>query len=252
LKVNINGLSTYYEMQGKGRPVVLLHGWAADSGSLRAISTLLKNTSESKVYAIDLPGFGYSAPPPEDWDVGAYADFLGAFLKCMDLNKVSLLGHSFGGRIAIKFSAQHPDQVERLVLVDSAGIKPKRKAAYYYRVGLAKILKFVRKTFPALQNSKFNPNMGSADYQKAGALRGTMVKVVNEDLQPFLPLIQQPTLLIWGENDQETPVGDALVMKKLIPNSNLEIIKNAGHFCFLDNFAAFQTILLGFLGDNRP
>jgi pimeloyl-ACP methyl ester carboxylesterase len=252
LKINVNGLSTYYEVQGKGRPVVLLHGWAADSGSLRAISTLLKNASKSKVYAIDLPGFGYSDTPPEDWDVVAYADFLGAFLQCMDLEKVSLLGHSFGGRIAIKFTAQHPGRVERLVLVDSAGIKPKRKAAYYYRVGLAKILKFARKIFPALQNSKLNPNLGSADYQKAGALRGTMVKVVNEDLRPFLPLIQQPTLLIWGKNDQETPLADAFVMKELIPNSSLEIIQNAGHFCFLDNFAAFQTILLGFLGDNRP
>ncbi|HEX7395692.1 MAG TPA: alpha/beta hydrolase [Anaerolineaceae bacterium] len=251
MKINVNGLSTYYEVQGKGSPVVLLHGWAADSGSLRAISTLLKNDSESRVYVIDLPGFGYSDAPPEDWNVGAYADFLGAFLQGMDLEAVSLLGHSFGGRIAIKFTAQHPGRVERLVLVDSAGIKPKRKPAYYYKVGLAKILKFVRKTIPALQTSSFNPNLGSADYQKAGALRGTMVKVVNEDLRPFLPQIQQPTLLIWGENDQETPLTDAFLMKELIPNSSLEIIKNAGHFCFLDNFAAFQTILLGFMRENR-
>lgn len=251
MKIAVAGLSIYYEVQGKGQPVVLLHGWGVDSSSLRPISSLLKNAAEAKVYSVDLPGFGYSDPPPRDWDVSAYVHFLEAFLACLEMENVSLLGHSFGGRIAIKFTAQHPERVDKLILVDSAGIRPKRKASYYYKVGLAKLLKLLRKTFPALQVSRLLPRLGSADYQKAGALRGTLVKVVNEDLQAYLPAIRCPTLLIWGEKDPETPLADARIMQGLIPNARLEIIQGAGHFPFQDNFAAFEGILPAFVREDR-
>ncbi len=88
--------------------------------------------------------------------------------------------------------------------------------------------------------------IGSEDYQRADSLRGTFVKVVNEDLKPFLPRIENQTLLIWGENDKSVPVSDAREMKNLIPNSTLKIIKQAGHFPFLDNFQDFSTVLLDF------
>jgi pimeloyl-ACP methyl ester carboxylesterase len=250
MKVSVNGLSIYYEVQGKGSPLLLLHGWGADSSSLRQVATGVKNQAGFKVYSLDLPGFGYSDPPPADWGVSDYVTFLEAFLGCLELDRVCLLGHSFGGRVAIKYAARHPQGVERLVLVDSAGILPKRKADYYLKVGLAKTLKFLRRAFPGLQKAGLLPKLGSSDYQKAGALRGTFVKVVNEDLQPCLPLIQSPTLLIWGASDPETPAADGMRMQQLIAGARLEIIANAGHFCFQDNFEAFQAILLKFLGEN--
>ncbi len=247
MKITVDGLSIYYEVQGKGTPVVLLHGWGVDSSSLRPLSSLLKNAAGARVFSLDLPGFGYSDPPPQDWDVGDYVHFLESFLASQELENVSLLGHSFGGRIAIKFAALRPDQVNKLILVDSAGIKPKRKASYYYKVGLAKVIKFLRKTFPALQNSQLLPRLGSADYLRAGALRGTFVKVVNEDLRVYLPAIRCPTLLMWGENDLETPLADARIMQGLIVGAQLEVIPGAGHFPFQDNFAAFERILPAFL-----
>ena len=85
MKVNVAGLSTYYEVQGKGSPLVLLHGWGVDSSSLRPVSTGLKNGAEVKVFSLDLPGFGYSDPPPADWDVSDYAAFLEKFLGCLGL-----------------------------------------------------------------------------------------------------------------------------------------------------------------------
>jgi pimeloyl-ACP methyl ester carboxylesterase len=251
LKVVVDGLSIYYEAQGKGQPVVLLHGWGVDSSNLRRVSSLLKNAAGARVYSVDLPGFGYSDPPPQDWDISAYVQFLADFLASQELGNVSLLGHSFGGRIAIKYTAEHPGRVEKLVLVDGAGIKPKRKASYYYKVGLAKLVKNLRKAFPALQNSRLLPQMGSADYQKAGALRGTFVKVVNEDLRPYLPAIRCPTLLIWGEKDQDTPLADARIMQGLIVGAQLEIIPGAGHFSFQDNFAAFERVLPSFMNQNN-
>jgi len=249
MKVSVNGLSIYYEAQGKGSPILLLHGWGADSSSLRAVASGIKDKAGLKAIAVDLPGFGYSDPPPADWDVSAYATFLEAFLACLELEKVSLLGHSFGGRVAIKYAARHPDGVERLVLVDSAGIRPARGASYHLKVGLAKTLKFLRRAFPGLQKAGRLPRLGSSDYQRAGGLRGTFIKVVNEDLQEYLPLIQAPTLLVWGANDLDTPLADGARMQQLIPGARLEIIPNAGHFCFQDNFEAFQAILLKFLGE---
>jgi pimeloyl-ACP methyl ester carboxylesterase len=183
--------------------------------------------------------------------VGDYAHFLENWLAGQGLVRFTLLGHSFGGRIAIKFTAQHPDRVSKLVLVDSAGIKPKRKASYYYKVGLAKVFKLLRKTFPALQDSRLLPRLGSADYQRAGALRGTLVKVVNEDLRGYIPAIHCPTLLIWGEHDSETPLADARIIQGLIAGARLEVIPGAGHFPFQDNFAAFERILPAFVREDR-
>ena len=249
MKITVDGLSIYYEAQGQGQPVVLLHGWGVDSGSLRPLSNLLKNKAGARAISVDLPGFGYSDPPPVDWDVSAYAAFLGHFLDCLGLDKVSLLGHSFGGRIAIKFAAQQPERVAKLVLVDSAGILPERGATYYYRVGVAKLVKWLKKALPFLKNSRLLPQLGSSDYQRAGALRGTFVKVVNEDLRSYLPAIQCPTLLIWGGKDHETPVSDAYLMKSLIPQACLEVLPGAGHFPFQDNLAAFESILPAFINE---
>ena len=89
--------------------------------------------------------------------------------------------------------------------------------------------------------------MGSRDYRSAGKLRETFVKVVNEDLRQYLPCIQSPVLLGWGELDRETPVSDGRLMKDLIPEARLEVIQGAGHHCFLDNPEAFLKIIKPFL-----
>jgi pimeloyl-ACP methyl ester carboxylesterase len=251
MKINIAGLNIYYEVQGKGDPVILLHGWGADSGSLRNVSTLLKENTASRVYALDLPGFGYSDAPVLPWSVDDYVRFLLSFMQALDMKEVALLGHSFGGRIAIKLAAQHPEKVAQLILVDSAGIKPRRTAGYYLRVYWAKALKHLTRFLPALKDTRLfqalTSKMGSADYRGAGAtMRATLVKVVNEELRDYLPHIHCPTLLVWGEKDQATPVSDAYIMKCMIPAASLEIIKNAGHFSYLDNFDAFSKIILNF------
>ena len=92
-------------------------------------------------------------------------------------------------------------------------------------------------------------NLGSEDYKHAGKMRETFVKVVNQDLKEFMPMIKSQTLLIWGDKDESTPLQDALSMKTLIPNSSLIVIKGAGHYSFLDNFDSFTKALLPFIGD---
>ncbi|NMB53943.1 MAG: alpha/beta hydrolase [Leptolinea sp.] len=250
MKINLSNLNIYYEVQGKGDNILLLHGWGMDSGNLRDVSTLLKEKTSSRVYSLDLPGFGFSDTPEVPWCVDDYVNLVRSFIESQNLSKVSILGHSFGGRIAIKLAAQYPTSLDRLILVDSAGIIPKRRAGYYFKVYLAKIIKFLKKTFPGIANWKvfetLSSSVGSEDYKRANQLRGTLVRVVNEDLKPCLPGIKARTLLIWGEQDKEVPVSDAKIMKDLISNSQLEIVRHAGHFPHMDNFHEFSQYLLDF------
>jgi pimeloyl-ACP methyl ester carboxylesterase len=188
-----------------------------------------------------------------------YADFVLAFLAELGVQSVIPVGHSFGGRIAIKFAARGnlPLRVPKMVLVDSAGIRPKKNLRQQANELLYKIVKkavsieTVQKKFPNLLEG-WRRKRGSEDYRNASPrMRECLVKVVNEDLTQYLPLITCPTLLVWGESDRATPIGDAKIMERLIPGAGLVVLKNAGHYSFLDQSYAFRKILDSFLGVNE-
>ncbi len=195
-----------------------------------------------RTIAPDLPGFGQSPEPDAVWDVGNYADLISEFIESFGVKKVILLGHSFGGRIIIKLGSREilPFKIERAVLVDSAGIMPRRTAAYKIKVGAYKAAK---KIFPALAAS-MRKRSGSADYAAASpVMRGCLVKAVNEDLKPLLPALSFEVLLIWGENDDATPLSDGETMEKLIPNAGLAKIPGAGHYSWLDRPDVFNAVI---------
>ena len=142
-----------------------------------------------------------------------------------------------------------PFKISKIILVDSAGILPKRTVKYwlrlkFYKVG-RKVLEFptIKKMYPnALAN--FRKKMGSSDYSNASdIMRKCLVLTVNEDLEPLLNKIKQPPLLVWGENDTATPLSDAQIMERRIPDSGLVILKNAGHFSFVEQPYVFQQDL---------
>ncbi len=246
-RTEINALNVSYQVAGVGDTVLLLHGWGGEASSFQPVFNWLADSH--KVYALDLPGFGESEVPPEAWDTSDYAAFVLRFLEKLDIAKTHIIGHSFGGRIAIILSAEHPEKVDKLILVDSAGIKPRRPLKYYLRVGMAKTGKQLRKL--GKQGTRLADAMsrraGSRDYQAAGAMRATLVKVVNQDLRALLPRIAASTLLIWGENDQDTPVAFGEIMEKEIPDAGLVVLEDAGHFSYLDRFPQFCRIVGSFL-----
>lgn len=245
---SINGLKIYYEVAGSGKPIVLLHGWGGQVESFKPVFAHLAKTY--KVCALDLPGFGRSEMPPESWNVGSYTLFLTSFLESVGIDKASIVAHSFGGRIAIMLAATFPEKVEKLILVDSAGIRLKG-IKYYRRVFLAKTGRFLFHLF-GKKGEKAKQILyrfaGSKDYLEAGKMRGTLVKVVSEDLRSILPKIVAPTLLVWGEHDTETPLVHGKIMQKAIKDSGLVVLKKAGHFSYLDQFSQFCLILSNFLG----
>lgn len=241
-----------YNIFGEGETLLLLHGWGGSSESFLRVQEFL--STNYRVIVLDLPGFGKSEEPKKPWNLDDYVEFLREFLSQMNIEKCSLAGHSFGGRIAIKFCAQYPEKIDKLVLIACAGIKHKKsleeKATNFFANVGKKIF-----SLPILKNA-YNPGrwvlykllLRRQDYYQANPLmRETMKLVINEDLKPLLSKIAAPTLIIWGENDEITPLEDARIMHREIQRSRLEIIKGAGHYLPRRNPEEIARLMKNFL-----
>jgi pimeloyl-ACP methyl ester carboxylesterase len=216
-------------------------------------------TGNYRVIAPDLPGFGGSDEPPRGWSIGDYAGFVVDFLAGLGIGRAIFIGHSFGGRIVIKLAGAEPRRIEipKIILVDSAGIRPKitarqmARAIFYRSVKRLVSVDFVHRKFPGLLE-RWRMKNSSADYRAASLLmRECLVKVVNEDLTPYLPSIKCPALLVWGEGDSDTPLADARLMERLIPDAGLVALENAAHYSFLDQPYTFGRVLDSFLNIRR-
>ena len=217
--------------------------------TIRPIANAL--SENFKVWLVDLPGFGKSDLPPESWDVYSYADFVKKLADALKITDPILIGHSFGGRLSIILAAKKLLNPPKIILVDSAGIKPKRGADYYFKVYTYKLMKRVAaltgKISKGLED-KIKSKFGSNDYKNAApALRAVFVRVVNEDLTYLLKDITCPTLLFWGENDDATPLSDAKKMEKHSPDAGIVTVPGGGHFSYLDNPRLFGVVANKFL-----
>ena len=244
MNIEVGGVVTNYRMRGEGDCLLLLHGWGVDS---REFEGLMKEFSAShKVIAPDLPGFGTSGDPTGVWGVDEYAAWVIEFMDALKIDRATVLGHSFGGRLTIRIASDPATagRIDRLILTGSAGLRHKRPFKGRFRGWMFRTLS---KLFPGLRE-KFARKFASRDYLAASPLlRRCLVKVVNEDLAPRLPKIQQPTLLVWGRNDTETPVADGYTMNSLIPDSRLEVLAEAGHFAFVNKPDEFTRLMKEFL-----
>jgi pimeloyl-ACP methyl ester carboxylesterase len=244
----ILGLRTRYLVRGAGAPVVVLHGWGANIEAVHPIVCGLEPVAT--VYALDLPGFGESELPPAPWGVEDYQAFVASFMDSLAIEAPTIVGHSNGGRIAIRMASTEPSRMSRLVLVDSAGIRPKRTLRWYRRVGMAKVGKYAARFMGApgeRLRSLLVGRAASADYAAAGPLRPTLVKLVNVDLRPFMSSIKVPTLLVWGSQDADTPLAAAREMERLIPDAGLVVLDGAGHYSYLDQPVRFARIVSHFI-----
>ncbi len=249
----IDDISVNYIDEGKGDAVLLLHGWGANITLFDGIVKTL--VSGHRVIALDMPGFGKTPEPPVPWCVDDYVDFLIRFLDELQLTEFSVIVHSFGGRVLFKMNAREglPYVIRKAVLIDSAGILPQKTWKQRCSLRIYKAARTVMSTkilhflYPdAVEDMR--RKRGSADYNNATPLmRATLVKVVNEDLEPLISKINCPTLLIWGDADTATPIADARRMEKLIKDAGLVVCEGAGHYSFLEQPAKVHGALLSFL-----
>ncbi|MDX2140052.1 MAG: alpha/beta hydrolase [Chloroflexota bacterium] len=237
--LTVDGLQVAHAVFGDdGAPVLALHGWGASVDLIAPLASRLANKG-LRVYAPDLPGFGQTPPPPSAWGVLDYANFVLRYLDANELEKVHLFGHSFGGRLSLILGAEHAARIHKIVLADSAGVPPRRDPLADARLRLYKGVRDGLKGVGLSGLSEqlrgwYNQQYGSADFKSAGVLRDTFVKVVNENLLPYAARISAPTLLIWGEDDQDTPLWQGQQLEKTIPDAGLVVYENAGHYSYLD------------------
>ncbi len=234
--------------------VLLLHGWGCDG----SIFNFLKNgiADNASIIAVDFPGFGGSDEPPEPWGVPEYAEQIRLLLKELEVDSVSVVAHSFGGRVAIYLAANCPELISKLVITGGAGIrKPmspeaqrrqKRFKRYNAVLNAVKRVKPLEAAADKLQATLRN-KYGSDDYNKLNEnMRKTFVKVISQDLSPLLDRISAPTLLIWGDKDTETPLWMGQQMEEQIPDAGLVVFEGRTHFAFAEEWSRFVLIVKQF------
>jgi len=229
------------------RTLIILHGWQSSKEKWEDVKLELQKQGFN-VLIPDLPGFKKEAELSLPFDLDDYVDWLSNYLK--DLKEpFFLLGHSFGGRIAIKFTAMNKDKVLRLILVSSAGLREKS----FKREVLEKIAKVGKKFssipgFDFLRKAFYKVFVRSSDYLRVqGPMKETFKNIIKEDLTSFLPLISVPTLLIWGSKDRMTPLSSAYKMKGRIKNAELQILKGIGHTPYLESPHLLAKKIIEFL-----
>lgn len=251
MNIVINGLNINYIDEGNGTPVLLLHGWGSSLKLYEGIINSLK--SRCRLVAVDFPGCGGSQIMEKPWRLEDYCDFVLKFMEAVNLKNPIMLGHSHGGRVTLCMTAKGMVNPPKIVLLDAAGLIPKKTFKQKLRAKSFKTIKTVL-TLPVIKSfsggllEKARNHYGSADYNAAPlVLRKTLVSLVNTDLRDILPNIKCPSLLIWGENDTATPLSDAKIIESLISDSGLCVIKGAGHFAFIERPYEVQTILNSFI-----
>lgn len=233
----IKNLDINYAQYGEGKDVILLHGWGQN---IQMMEPLGKNLMDrNRVTIIDFPGFGCSETPDFAYTIYDYTEILHEFLKELNILRPILIGHSFGGRIAICYAARY--DVEKVVLFGSPCIKIETKSLKVKILKTLKKIKFLDSLADIVKS-----HIGSEDYKNAkGIMREILVNVVNEDLSSCAKKITAPTLLIWGDRDEAVPVSEAREIEKIISDSAL-IVLNGTHYCYLENLAHVVSILNNF------
>lgn len=248
MRYNYCGQEIYVDVSGEGDALLLLHGWGCDHSVYRRSIEYLSSTY--KVYSFDLPGFGESDEPLGVWGTQDYVDMIRQFIVNENITSPSFMGHSFGGRVSILYASQN--EVKRIVLIDSAGIVPKRSLEYYFKVYSYKLFKKICHLILSKDRAdeliaNRRKGAGSSDYNNASPkMRMVMSKVVNEDLKYAMPKIKASTLLFWGDLDTATPLSDAKIMERLIPDSGLVVAEGTGHFSFAEMPHLFDSVVKSF------
>ena len=242
----------YNQHEASDAPVVLLlHGWGCDGSIFSSFQN--EFVKHASVLSVDFPGHGQSGEPPVPWGVPEYAEQILGLLSKLNVLKVNIVAHSFGGRVALWISSHHPEMVDKLVITGGAGIrKPaaqtQSKKQLQYKKLKSILQRFEKVSFlkgiVAVLQEKLIQKYGSEDYRRLNAnMRQTFVKVINQDLSDLLPKIKASTLLIWGGNDTETPLWMAQKMEKDIPDAGLVVFDGRSHFAFLEEAQRFQVIV---------
>ena len=273
--VEVSGKRVRYWMEGEGPAVLLVHGlsnsvefWQYNIAPLAA---------HHRVYALDLLGFGRSDKEVGQFSLPYAAAFMVDFLNAMGVEQASLVGNSLGGVVCAQTAVQHPERVERLILVDSAGfgreLNPFLRVWSVPRVGSG-VFWIYQRLFPLLKRWVFYNSgsldegwlAGAAEVLRSPGVRENVIKVARAGvslrrgqreelfghLHGLLAATSVPTLIIWGGHDFVVPLAHAYAAQKLIPNSEVRIMERCGHIPQVERPEEFNRLVLEFLASASP
>ena len=252
--VQVFGQKIVYYEAGQGSNVILIHGLGADASSwMMNISAL---SEKHHVLALDQIGFGQSSKPLVDYKIGTFVDFLQEFMRVLSIPKASLVGNSLGGWIAADFAARHPEMVEKLILVDAAGVKQEGEVKIPIDLnpstleGTRRVLEYIaydhRWVNDQLVRQVFEKRLRNSDgYTIERVLAGAFTG--NQFLDDKLGFIHAPTLIVWGQNDGLTPLSMGERFQKGIPGAKLVVFDQCGHIPQMEKPVEFNRTLIEFL-----
>ena len=239
--MKIDGLNINYLDYGNknGKAIVLLHGWGQNIEMMNMLGKPFEK--DFRIIVIDFPGFGNSDEPKEVMGVGEYTSVVEKMLIKLNINSPILIGHSFGGRVAVKFASRN--KTDRVILLSPALRGHDKKSLK------SKFLKFLKKV-PILKELEdwAKNHIGSRDYKAASPMmKKVLVKVVTEDLSQDAKKIKAPVILIYGDNDAEVPQEDTLLYEKLIPDCGLILYEGCTHYAYLERINQTINIINNFI-----
>lgn len=230
MEKKIAGIKTNYKVFGEGKPFLILHGWGSNCERWADVAEIIAKKG-FKVVVPDLPGFGNSAALDVPWNTNKYINWIEQFIKELGINDFYLLGHSFGGALASKVAVKHAQDVKGLFLVSAACVRKKTAKKSFFRK-IAKIIKVFQfiPNYTFFRRAVYKFIIRKSDYVYVeGIIKQTYLNVVAEDLSFHLPFIKVPTVIIWGDKDESTPIDDASFVAKQVKKSKLVLIPGAGH-----------------------
>ncbi len=230
----IQGLNVFYVEEGEGVPILILHGWSASTESWRETQKHLVDRG-FRVIVPDLPGFGQTDEPEDIWNLSDYMEFVRNFAKALNLHQFVLAGHSFGGRIAIKYAQKNARELRALVLMSAAGVIRHKDVKTRLFIALTKMGDWVFSK-PGLSVFKepvkkiWHRFASRKDYKKASPkMKEILKRVIAEELKAYLPHIKTHTLILWGDKDVLTPVSDGFLLHQTIPLSHMHVFPDMPH-----------------------
>lgn len=243
-RIEVADLSIHYYQGGPsdGETILMVHGFAANKDNWLRFARYF--TERYNVIALDLPGFGASSKPPASYDVGTQAERIAAFTRALNIGKLHLIGNSMGGHIAALYAARYPDQVLSLALLDNAGVSAPRNSELIERLergeanpllvqtpaDFERLLEFVFVETPVLP-AGVKRHLAEVAIANSTHYRGVFDQLIERyiPLEPELPKIQAPTLLLWGERDRVLDVSSIDVMRPLLKRPSVVIMRDSGH-----------------------
>lgn len=249
--LTLNNLTIYYEQFGTAKKsILILPGWGNTRETFHHIINYFKQNYS--IYILDYPAMGNSPIPSKTLTIYDYTELVIEFIKHHNIKNPIIIAHSFGGRITALLTGYYKIPIDKLILIDIAGIKPKKTLKKFIKEKTYKILRHLTKLFPKKKQNNIKTKLlnlfGSSDYKSLPPeMRQTFKNIVNEDLTNHFKNIKNETLLIWGELDKDTPLKDAYKIKKMISNSALIVLKKASHYSYLQYPILLNNIIHEFI-----